>query len=356
MSKIIRFRHDVLDPAPSGGRHDICLVGDLAGNGRNDIVIGAKQGDPNLFWYENPSWKRHSIATAPNLEAGGVLVDVTGNGCLDIVAGQQVGGHNLYWFEHPDDPRQPWPVYLIEDRFEKYHDQAAGDVDGDGETEIVVLSQKSRVLAYYDIPPDPRVSPWPCQCCRIVDDDFDGEGVLVTDIDGDGAAEILAGTNIYRPPTDKGGRWRREPFAVGYTKTRVAVGDLNQDGRLEIVLCEGESDDAKLAWIAQPDWVPTLLRRDLSHPHSLAVADFNGDGLPDIFLGEMGSAKNPKPRLFIYLNRGDGAFEEVLISEGISTHEAKAADLTGNGLPDIVGKPYAESGRIDVWWNETGRG
>ena len=99
-------------------------------------------------------------------------------------------------------------------------------------------------------------------------------------------------------------------FAVGFAGTRVAVGDLNQDGKLEIVLTEGERDPAKLAWISQPYWVPNVLRRDLFHPHSLAVADFNGNGLPDIFVGEMGLAKDPNPRLIVYLNLGEGRFEE----------------------------------------------
>ena len=66
----------------------------------------------------------------------------------------------------------------------------------------------------------------------------------------------------------------------------------------------------------------------------------------------MGSAKNPDPRLIVYLNLGGGEFEERIISRGVSVHQAKAADLTGNGLPDIVGKPYSEKGRINMWFNE----
>lgn len=37
----------------------------------------------------------------------------------------------------------------------------------------------------------------------------------------------------------------------------------------------------------------------------------------------------------------------------IATHEATVGDLTGNGLPDIVGKPYVPPYHIDVWFNET---
>ena len=350
----LQFEHVVIDDAPPGAWHDILLFGDLTGSGLPDIIIGCKAGPPNLFWYESPGFVRHEVAEAENLEAGGVLVDISGNGRPDVVAGQQANGRYLFWFEVPDDPRQPWQRHVIEDRFMKYHDQAVGDVDGDGEVEIVALSQQSGVLVYYNIPADPRVEPWPEEASRIVAEGlYDVEGLAVVDIDGDGREEIVAGTSIFHPPTRPDRPWRREDFAEGFNKTRVAVGDLNGDGRLDIVVSEGEQHPARLVWFEAPDWRPHLLRDDLFHPHSLALVDFYGDGRPDIFVAEMGLGRNSNPRWFIYLSRGGGRLEEVLIAEGIPTHEAKPVDLTGDGRPDIVGKPYAERGRIDVLFNRS---
>jgi len=350
----VKFRHVCIDPNPPGSEHDIVLIADLNGDGRNDIIIGGKEGPPNLFWYENPSWTRHDMASAPELEAGGVVIDVNDDGRLDVVAGQQIGGHELYWFECPPDPRQPWTKHLIENRFEKYHDQAVGDVDGDGQPEILTLSQQSQVLVYYDIPPDPRVSPWPRECCHLIAEGLvEVEGLRVVDIDGDGRNEIIAGTSIFRRGADPREPWRREPFAAGFLQTRVAVADLNGDGRLEIVLAEGERHPARLAWCAPPNWEPHVLRNDLFHPHSLEIADFNGDGLPDIFVAEMGLGRNPDPKMIIYLNQGGAEFTEVIFQRGIPTHEAKVGDLTGDGRPDIVGKPYDPERHIDVWLNET---
>ena len=350
----VRFRHEVIDDDPPGAHIDITLIADVDGDGRQDIIIGSKQGETNLWWYRNPGWDRHAMAHCPDLEAGGIVLDLNGNGRPDIVAGQQGNGNELYWFENPPDPTGPWTVRLIEDRFRKYHDQVVGDIDGDGEPEILIASQRAGVIAYYDIPDDPTETPWPRSCCHIVAEDMpDVEGLAVVDVDGDGQTEILAGPMILRPPGGSGGLWKKEPFAPGYVMTRVGVADLDGDGKLEIVLSEGESHPGRLSVCRLPDWEPEVLLDDLFHPHSLEIADFNGDGRPDIFVAEMGLGKNPDPRMIILANQGDGRFEPVVFQRGIPTHEAKVGDLTGDGRPDIVGKPYHPDRHIDVWYNET---
>lgn len=349
----LRFRHEVIDPDPPGSDHDVTLVGDINGDGRPEIIIGGKKGPPNLFWYENPSWRRHAMADSPELEAGGVLFDVNRDGRLDVIVGQQWRGNQLYWFENPPDPTQPWRRRVIEDRFEKYHDQAVGDVDGDGEPELVVLSQDAGVLVYYDIPDDPTIEPWPRDCCHVIAENTGPnlEGLRVVSLDGGGRNVIIAGPNLFQ--RNRGGTWSSRCFAEGYLQTRSAVADLTGNGLTDIVIAEGERFPARLALCLAPDYHPTLLRDDLFNPHSLEIADFDGDGRPDIFVAEMGLGRNPNPRMFVLLNRGGGQFEHVLIQEGVPTHEAKVADIDGDGRPDIVGKPYSPERHIDVWFNET---
>ena len=354
----LKFRHKVIDPNPTGSHQDVCLICDINNNGRNDIVIGAFKGKDNLVWYENPSWTRHTISTA-SLEAGGAVLDITGNGRLDIVAGQ-LTGRELYWFENPKDPTQRWTRRIIEDSILDYHDQAFGDVDGDGETELFILSKREGLGVYYDIPANPRIEPWPAECKHIIFELelVDGlspiEGLAIVDIDGDGINEIVASATVFKPGRDPKERWERRMIAEGWHPCRVAVADLNGNGIVDVVLSEAEVYPARRAWFEGPDWKMHLLRDDLFHVHSLAIADFNGDGLPDIFAGEMGLGRHPgEPQMLIYLNRGGAQFKEVVIQRGVPTHEAKVGDLTGDGRPDIVGKPFDPERHIDVWFNES---
>jgi len=349
----------VIDPIPNGTHHDITLIADINGNGRNDIVIGAFQGKDNLVWYENPSWERH-VMSEGKLEAGGAVLDITGNGRLDVIAGEQQG-KELYWFENPVDPTQRWTRRIIDNTIRNHHDQAVGDVDGDGEMEIVDLSKWDDMGIYYDIPEYPRVEPWPADCRHVIYKGLKLEGLAILDIDNDDINEIIAGPNVFKRDGNPTQLWQRFPIVEGWQATRAAVADLNGDGILDVVLCEAETHPARIAWFEGPEmnrpvgssWRMHLLRDDLFHGHSLAIADFNGDGLLDIFVGEMGLGRNPEPRLIIYLNQGNGSFEEVIIQRGIPTHEAKVGDLTGDGRPDIVGKPYRPESHIDVWFNET---
>lgn len=347
----VRFRHQVIDPNPPGAQMDITLLADIDGDGHTDIVIGSKAGEVNLWWYKNPSWERYPMAVAPNLEAGGVVLDINRDGRPDIVAGMQYGGRELYWFENPPDPTKRWTKRIIENRFQKYHDQTAGDLDGDGELEILFASQQSGVIAYYDIPSDPTRSPWPEDHCHILADDMPNiEGLVIADLDDDGVAEAIAGPNLFR--RGRGGRWTRTPLLDGWVMTRVAVGDLDADGELEIVLSEGESEPGRLGIYKLSTGELRILNEGLFHPHSLEVQDFTGDGRLDIFVGEMGLGKNLHPRLILYRNLGD-EFEEIVFHEGTPVHEAKAADLNGDGKPEIVGKPYHPERHVDIWWNET---
>jgi hypothetical protein len=375
----LHFRHETVDATPPSGRLFTCEPVDLTGNGRPDVVVGgmgatdislplpgvtvarnsrigyfSKRLETDLFWYENPGWERHAMTDETDLRLlGGTFADLDGSGEADFLVGQGFARSDIYRFERPAEPRETWAKHLVRSDYEKYHDLAVGDVDGDGRPELVGLSQGSETLFYYDVPRDPTREPWPDGTHHVIDSGVDLEGLAVVDLDGDGTNELVAGTYVYEYAS---GNWEREAIATGWDWTRVAVADLDGDGDLEVVLAEGDSPHmgshpGRVAWFDPPDWDLHVLRDDMFCPHSLQVADFDGNGHPDVYVAEMGLGKHDDPEGVVFRNAGGADFDEQVVHRGVATHEARAVDLTGDGRPDIVGKSFEPASHVDVWYN-----
>lgn len=373
----MKFEHVRVDENPPCGRLGFCLTPDLTGNGRPDVLIGGmgaegvinvlgttvklrqlplgeryyQYKESNLFWYENPGWKRHDVATAPDLCVGATYGDIDEDGRPELIVGENMGSR-LFWFDPPSDPRDPWTKHVITDAFQKYHDVHLADVDCDGEDEVIILSQESGVVCYFDIPDDPRISPWPDSHLHVIAEDLVVEGVAVSDLNQDGHPEIVAGPNVFEK-NGAPGLWERRELDGDWQWTRIAVGDLYDNGRDEIVLTEGDLPyhghrRGRLGIVDTGTWEVSVIDDGLYNPHSVQLADLTGNGRLDILVGEMGSEEYRMPRLLLYRNTADGFIREEIHS-GVATHEAKTVDIDGNGRLDIVSKSYGPDTHVDLW-------
>ena len=155
---------------------------------------------------------------------------------------------------------------------------------------------------------------------------------VVADFNGDGQADF-AGTTQYSSDSlsmflgNGDGTFRPVLTTVGWYSKIVGVGDLNNDGRVDLVL--GWSDFfTPLFGVGDGSF---QMQQGLDYK-AVAVADFTHDGRPDVL------ALNPTNNtLGVLVNTGSGSFQpqQAFVKSG-SISDAAVTDIDRDGWPDVV--------------------
>ncbi|MDW8353660.1 MAG: VCBS repeat-containing protein [Bryobacterales bacterium] len=356
-----------------GSQQTASVIFDVDRDERVDFLIAERTAAPAVVWYRrlNNGWQRYVLeADALRIEAGATFGDVDGDGDLDFIAGGDVRSNEVWWWENPHprhDPAVPWRRHLVKaSGAGKHHDMIFGDFDGDGREELVFWNQGDDRLVLARVPPDPKASrEWPMVTIYSYSTDSEQqqratappwkrvnehEGLAVADIDGDGKLDLV-GAGLWFKHAG-GDRFIPNTVDAGYHFSRTAVGELIHGGRPEILLVAGDGVGPLILyeWV-KGTWKPRPLLERVENGHSLVVADINGDGFEDVFCAEMRlDGGNPDAKSWVLFGDGQGNFRTTVIARGFDHHESKVADLNGDGLLDILGKPYNHNTPdLNIW-------
>lgn len=240
----------VFDEAYDGGVN--LAVKDLGEDRKVEIVVapifGAK---PEVKIYSSDGSLINSFMAYPEDFYGGVNVaigDTNGNATSEIITGSGIGGSQIRVFEFQNGS------YQVAAEFSAYNQNyqqgikvAAGDLDGDGKYEIIAGTEigGGPHVRVFDGEGNLKFSPG---FFAYREELRQGIKVAAGDLDGDGQDEIITGTNQGLGPQvrvfDPFGRIKFTAGFFAYNSTfrggvNVATADLNLNGRDEIITGAG---------------------------------------------------------------------------------------------------------------------
>jgi hypothetical protein len=332
-------------------RYESAGVFDVNDDGVLDIVSGAG-------WYEGPDFtKKHPVG--PVMAEGEyfddfstIAMDVNGNGRLDFITGGW-WGNTLRWRENPGDPGLEWPEHVIAETG-NVETTRAWDLDGCGVPEIVP-NTPGRELAFYKLVVDGDGKGTGTFTKHVVRAERQGHGLGCGDINGNGRLDLVLVDGWLEAPEDAlQGEWVWHPE---FTLSRMAsvpilVVDVNGDGLNDLIV--GGGHEYGLNWYEQRvtsagrEWVRHPIDPFNSQYHDLQWLDIDGDGQPELVTGKRYRAHcGNDPGAFdpvgtYYFKWTGESFAKQVIDYGPARVGKgcgilfAVADLNGNGRLDLV--------------------
>ena len=361
------FKPDFNAPFPLGMIPTMLAYSDLNNDGKLDLVAASPSSSASIVLFGNGdgTFQQPAYYAAANT-AGSVAVLPLDDGTSLLVTTDQLSGNLWLSVVSPEGSIGAPPLYLVGGMPTGV---AVADLNGDGLPDVVVtggssdvsvlLGQKSGPLggpAGYSLG---QPSPMP-QAVAVGDLNNDGKPDVVVASTGQagnpGLVSVLLGKGdgTFEPPNSTD---------VNQTAQSIALADLNGDGKLDAVVAAygsqssfaGTDPGGIVVLPGKGDGTfqtPQKLTVSGLHPEAVAVADLNGDGIPDIAAVMVSNYLSGTTSLAVFLGKGGGNFQTArtfpLKSTAGQFSGIVIGDWNGDGKPDIAAVSQAVNASIDI--------
>ncbi len=280
------------------------VAADTRHNGTLDVISGP-------FTYLGPDFavrRRYRAGRAhnPSMEYAPDMVnfafDFNGDGWPDILASDiEAGQRPIDLYVNPVGESRRWTksraISGITTEIVLFK-----DIDGDGKPEVIFGAGGKYSYAKPD-PANPAAL-WKITAISGQLDRVNPHGMGVGDMNGDGRLDLVVPSGWFeQPPAGTGDKpWAFHEANFGGGGAEMGIYDVNGDGLLDVVTSM-EAHGFGLAWFEQKrgkDGAITFERHDIagdfttknagdvvfSQPHATGFADMDGDGVPDMVVGK----------------------------------------------------------------------
>jgi Aldos-2-ulose dehydratase, beta-propeller domain/FG-GAP-like repeat len=388
-----KFEAQQIDPHAGNVVYAV-TVADVNGDRKPDVVAITEDA---ALWYENPSWTKHEMIRKAT-ERDNVCIqphDIDGDGRIDFALG--AGWHpqstqkpsTLQWLGRDAEGR--WQVHAIHYEEPTLHRLRWGTVKnpGSGKKQLVVAAlqgrgtkgpnwgagQGVRVLVY-DVPENPTDETWPVE---VADSSLHTiHNLQLIDLNGDQRDEIVvaAWEGVFVLERNLAGKWTKTRVGNGNQESKpskgsseVKVGRLRQGGSYiatiepwhgyQVVVYSPPTSPADRDATATPLWSRQVIAEPLQWGHAVWCANLDDDPDEELIIGQRdpnksGSTVPRGPGVFVFDPKPGAnglSFDRHTIDDGgMACEDAVAADLDGDGRPDLIAGGRATH-NVKIYWN-----
>ena len=363
----VEWKKHTVVPAGKGSINGVS-ASDFDGDGEIDVITSV---DRQVIVLKGPDWKKFPVhdfveGLARNKPRPACihscLMDVDGDGDMDFIGSNQT----VFWLECPKDlfSGKPWKYRTVDDEILGTHCVITGDVNQDGKVDLIANSFRDPIstkfpnsIVWLEVPAKPHEAKhWK----RHVFADRDSPGgshyMGFGDVNGDGRPDIAAGAKgtqaflrgqwfaWWEQGEDATKPWTKHVLATDEEgASNIMPADFDGDGAMDYFASRGHGKG--VLWFKGPKFKQIEIDPEIAFPHSLDLADFNGDGHIDAVT--CGKEKDGVAKW--YENDGKGSFTAHVIGKEQGSYDTRAVDMDGDGDLDVL---IAGHGSRNVVWYE----
>ena len=345
--------------ASLAGAHD-AHVADVNGDGLLDVVAAAYDADKVVWFLNDGEITVPGYWTAYEVQAGfdGAICvasgDIDGDGDLDLVAGAYLAG-DLYWFANDDGVGTAWVEHEVIAYLDGVYSVQPVDMDADGTLDLLATGRLSDQVTWLEN----EETWWRAHDVATLDG---ARSAVAVDFDGEGDLDVLAAAEF----ADQVAWWpnRTTHRTASFPAAEVvddatedvqtlAAADMDRDGSLDIVTGTRNESSAPdiIVWRQLPGgWSPVVVDTDFNGAVTVRLADVNRDGALDIVSYAIYSQE-----VSWFENVGPTTYLEHPIASVGQSGEVDVADLDCDGDLDVVAIAFYTD-HLTWWENSAGDG